>query len=50
MSKNLHFKVSEFCPLTDKQWAKVQNIFIKAYLTGRPAKTNLRNIFDGIPY
>ena len=48
MGKTLHFKVTEFQPLTDNQWSKIQNILEKPYTTGRPRKINLRNIFDGL--
>jgi putative transposase len=48
--KTYKFKVVSFKPLTDTQWANVKDLIEKTYTTGRPRKTNLRNVVDGIRY
>ena len=48
--KTYKFKVESFQPLTDTQWATINDLVEKTYVTGRPRKTNLRNVVDGIRY
>lgn len=48
MSKTSPFKVTQFCPLTDNQWSKVQIILDKPYRTGRPRTANLRQVLNGL--
>lgn len=48
--KTYKFKVESFQPLTDTQWANINDLVEKTYVTGRPRKTNLRNVVDGIRY
>lgn len=48
--KTYKFKVKAFQPLTDTQWANINDLVEKTYTTGRPRKANLRNVIDGIRY
>lgn len=50
MKKILHFKIKEFLPLTDTQWAKIQYIVEKPYLTGWWRTINLCSVVDGLGY
>lgn len=46
--KTYNFKVTKFEPLTDTQWAKIQNFVEKPYHIGRPRKVDLRKVLDGL--
>jgi putative transposase len=48
--KTYKFKVRKFHPLSDNQWANIQDLVEKTYTTGRPRKVNLRSILDGLRF
>ena len=53
--KTYKFKTVSFQPLTgrhseDTQWTNIKDLIEKTYITGRPRKTNLRNVVDGLRY
>jgi transposase len=47
-TSKFNFKVSQFSPMTDSQWANISEIVEVPYRRGRPCMKNLRNIVDGL--
>ena len=48
--KTYTFKVGEFTPLSDNQWANIADLLEKPYTRGRPREVNLRNMVDGLRF
>lgn len=48
--KTYTFKVGEFTPLSDNQWANIADLLEKPYTTARPRTVSIRNMVDGLRF